>query len=141
MAKAGHNVIILQGEGIGASAVFDDRSYYRCSSLGTKRDGSVLISVCEGIHFLLYYIRGITNTAHEELGIFEGGCADLAVSVLLCFLAHNALYVSPQGGFIGKYVHCAFNLLNHFLYLQTFIFSLYRRFRLQSESSLAFFRG
>ena len=78
---AGGQVVDLHRARLVEQSVFKERADRAGGALRTKGDGPSAL-VVEGVHLLLYDVRGIAHRPVEQFGMFEDGSADLSESVV-----------------------------------------------------------
>ena len=78
----------------------------RRGPFGAQRQALVMVG--ERIHLFFDDVGRFADGAHEKIGLFDDGCTDVAISVLLENVAHGVFEDVPQRRFVRKnVVHAA----------------------------------
>ena len=99
--EAINDIADLEGQGIAQEPIFDGGAADAGSAFRAQGDGAVAL-IGKGIHLLIDNIGGIAYPTLEQLGVLEGGGADLAVAVQRRRGKQGALDILPAGGFGGE---------------------------------------
>ena len=101
MAEHGSGIVQPLGSTV-QQAVLQHRTHAGSGALRAQRQPVAIETVVEGIHLLLDDVGHRSDGTHEQVGLFDDGHADVAVSIGCHPLPHGLLEEFPQIRLVGQ---------------------------------------